>query len=125
MLERYNADPVNSEIILDATNFKKFINSNKFVLVEFWAPKFLSRCRINAPAYKDFLPENPKIIIRKMNAEQNPDIVKRYGISALPSLVLFHKGKPVEKFGKISGCSSLAEKELLTDRIKKALKLLK
>jgi NAD-dependent dihydropyrimidine dehydrogenase PreA subunit len=120
--ERYNADPINAEILLDTKNFDSVINSNEIVLVEFWAPQFLSRCRINAIAYKDFLPKKPKIVVKKMNAEQNQEITKKYKVFTLPSLVLFYKGKPIEKFGRISACSSIAEKDLLKEKIENALK---
>jgi NAD-dependent dihydropyrimidine dehydrogenase PreA subunit len=121
MIERYNSDPVNPEIMLSAENFDKVIDSNELVFVEFWGPKFLTRCRINAPAYRDILPKNKNIVIRKLNADENPDIAKKYGIFSLPSLVLFHKGKPIEKFGKVFGCSSVAEAGLLKEKIDRAL----
>ena len=117
MEERYNADPIDPKTIVNSENFdKEVLDSDTPVLVEFWADKYASRCRIGAPLYSEIL-SSKNIKIRKINLEENPDIASRYKVSAVPSILIFNKGKVVDC---IVGCQSVADKEILKEILSKS-----
>jgi thioredoxin 1 len=68
------------------------------VLVDFWA-EWCGPCRAIAPALEEISNElGDKVTIAKINIEDNPEVAARLGIRAIPLLMLFKDGQPVDKF---------------------------
>jgi len=92
-------EPLNLE---DTTFFKK-INKFPIMLVDFWAPR-CGPCRMMSPIIdqigKDYL---GKLVIGKINVDENPLIARQFSISSIPTLMLFKRGKEVNKIiGSVS-----------------------
>jgi thioredoxin 1 len=113
---RFNADRTEKESQISGEEFDEKINQNGIVIIEFWAEPFASRCRLNAALYSDILPE--KIPLHKINAFQNPDLMERFSISALPALLIFKDGEVIDH---IAGYTSISEKEALRARLLETL----
>jgi thioredoxin 1 len=80
------------------------------VLVDFWA-EWCPPCRWLEPIVEELATEQAgKLLVAKVDADQNPGLVRRYGTLSLPSLLLFVDG--VER-GRIIGARPKAR--LLTD----------
>jgi len=78
-------------------NFNSVINSNKPVLVKFWA-SWCRPCQILEPRFEDVAKEyKGKIIFAKVNVDANVDIANRYYIRQLPTIVLFYKGQEIDR----------------------------
>lgn len=89
-------------IHLDEKNFDKEINSDKPVLVDFWA-EWCAPCRAIAPVLEDIDKELvDKIKVAKLNVDENPDIASRYKIFSIPTLVIFKNGK---ELGRMIGAA--------------------
>ncbi len=90
---------MNDKIIeLNNENFDKIISDDKHVvLVDFWA-EWCGPCRRQG-AVLDELAEklDEKVIIAKVNVDDNPDIAIKFGIMSIPTLIVFKKGKTEEK----------------------------
>ncbi len=75
--------------------FNAAINGGKFVLVDFgaeWCPP----CRKMEPVLKNLQKNNPnKFILVKVDGGKDEDILKQYGVTALPVFILFKEGKQV------------------------------
>ena len=78
-------------------NFNNIINSEKPVLVDFFA-EWCGPCKTMAPILKDVktqLQDNATII--KIDVDKNPEVASIYQIRSVPTLIMFKQGKPVWK----------------------------
>jgi len=84
-------------ITLNEQNWEnEVLNSDKPVLVDFWAP-WCGPCRFIAPIIEELAEElGDKVKIGKLNTDENPSIALRYGIRAIPTLLLFKNGEIVD-----------------------------
>ena len=84
-------------IVLTESNWHaEVINSDKPVLVDFWAP-WCGPCRIIAPIIEELAMElGDKVKFGKLNTDENPNIAMQYGIRAIPTLILFKNGEVVD-----------------------------
>ncbi len=80
----------------DATFEEEVLKSSEPVVVDFWA-EWCGPCKQIAPALDEIATEmSGKVKIVKMNVEENEEIPMKFGIQALPTLLLFKDGQVVE-----------------------------
>jgi thioredoxin 1 len=72
------------------------LSSAKPVLVDFWA-EWCGPCRMVSPILDEISAEyGEKIIIVKLNVDEEPEIAMRYGITGIPALQVFQNGEVVK-----------------------------
>ena len=82
---------------LTTTSFDDFINTDKPVLVDFWAD-WCMPCRMMAPVMDELSQVYAgKAKFGKVNVDENPQIASRYGIMSIPHFLMFKNGSRVEK----------------------------
>lgn len=83
---------------LTDSNFEgEVISSEKPVLVDFWAV-WCGPCKMIAPELKKLSEEKSgELKIGRLNVDDNRDIAIKYGISSIPTLLLFKNGEVVKK----------------------------
>jgi thioredoxin 1 len=77
-------------------NFQaEVIESDKPVLVDFWAP-WCGPCRVVAPVLEEIAGERPELRIVKLNVDENQQTAAVYQVLSIPTMILFKNGAPVK-----------------------------
>jgi thioredoxin 1 len=90
-----------TDTVLELTdsNFDaQVLQSDQPVLVDFWA-EWCMPCRMLAPTIDELAEQyKGKVKVGKVDTDANRDVSMKLGISAIPTIILFHNGSVVKKF---------------------------
>jgi thioredoxin 1 len=85
-----------AKIVTDATFISDVLQSDKPVLVDFWA-EWCGPCRKVSPVLEEIAGEMAdKVTIVKLNIDENPETTRAYRVMSVPTITIFKGGKPVQ-----------------------------
>ena len=84
-------------IVINDANFDEIINSDKPVLVDFWA-EWCGPCKMIGPVVEELAGDyEGRAVIGKLNVDENPTVTARFGVRSIPTLLVFKGGQIVDK----------------------------
>jgi thioredoxin 1 len=87
-----------AKVFTDQNFQQEVLNSQKPVLVDFWAP-WCGPCQMMGPIIEELAEElEGKVVVGKLNVDENPQMAQKYGIMSIPTLLVFKNGQVVEQF---------------------------
>ncbi len=85
-----------SVIKINNSNFESVLNSDKTVLLDFYAD-WCGPCRMVSPLVDEIAKENPEYLVGKINVDEEPELAGQFGVSSIPTLVVIKNGKIVNQ----------------------------
>ena len=77
-------------IELTKESFKETIETNDFVIVDFWAP-WCGPCQGFLPVYEELSEKYPDIVFAKVNTEDEQELAAGFQIRSIPTLMMFRE----------------------------------
>ena len=82
--------------VTDANFQAEVIESEKPVLVDFWAP-WCGPCRVVAPVLEEIAAERDDLRIVKLNVDENQQTAASFDVLSIPTMILFKNGQAAKK----------------------------
>lgn len=96
--------------ISDATFDEVVLQSDKPVMVDFWAA-WCGPCRMVAPIMEQLTEEyEGKAVITKIDVDENQEFAAKYGVRNIPTVLVFKNGEIVEKQVGVAPKATYAQK---------------
>jgi thioredoxin 1 len=98
--------------VSDAEFESSILQGDKPALIDFWA-EWCQPCKMLAPTVEEIAGEyEGKVLVGKLNVDDNPATATKYGIRGIPTLLLFKGGQVVQQ---LVGVKSKAEIKKVID----------
>jgi thioredoxin 1 len=82
--------------VTDATFEQEVTQSDRPVVVDFWAP-WCGPCRVIGPILEDMATQHgERVTFTKLNVDDNPQVAGRFNVLSIPTVILFENGEPQE-----------------------------
>ncbi len=88
-----------ADVTMTDANFdEQVLKNDKPVLVDFWAV-WCGPCQVQGPIVEDIANSlGDKVVVGKLNVDENPGVAQKYGIMSIPTLMVFKGGTVVKQF---------------------------
>ena len=95
--------------ISDASFDSDVLKATKPVLVDFWAP-WCGPCVRMAPILDELAASmKDKVVVAKLNVDDNPDLARRFDVMSIPTLIVFKDGEAKKRMVGAKGKAQLLQ----------------
>lgn len=83
---------MSSIAVTDADFEKEVLNSDKPVIIDFWA-EWCGPCKQFGPVFEEVSNNMTDIVFAKVNIDENPEVPTKYGVRGIPTMLMFKNGE--------------------------------
>ena len=110
LVNRMSTPNIDKPIVVSDRNFEQTVKNYPLVVVDCWAA-WCAPCRAIAPIVDQLAKDyTGKIVFGKLNVDENPETAQRFGIMAIPTLLVMKNSKEVDRVVGILPKNQLEEK---------------
>lgn len=96
-----------SVLTITKSNFEETVlKSDKPVLLDFWA-SWCGPCRMQGPIIDQLAASHPNVVFGKVNVDEEPDLASEYGITSIPTLIIFRDGRVIDQVTGVTSKASI------------------
>jgi thioredoxin 1 len=107
---RMSTPAIDKPIVVSDRNFDQTTKSYPLLVVDCWAA-WCAPCRAIAPIVEELAKEySGKVVFGKLNVDENPETTNKFGVMAIPTLLVMKEGKEVDRIVGIVPKSQLEAK---------------
>ena len=99
------------QLISSVSAFADVLNSNRNVLVDFYAD-WCGPCKMIAPIVERLATANPHVTFLKVNVDEAQELTRKFGVSAMPTFMAFVNGS---KVGEVMGADKAGIEKLIAN----------
>jgi len=97
LMSETSTSKIEKPIVVSDRNFEQTLKSYPLVVVDCWAA-WCAPCRAIAPIVDQLAKEySGKVVFGKLNVDENPETTQRFGIMAIPTLLVMKNAKEVDR----------------------------
>ena len=109
-MNRMSTPNIDKPIVVSDRNFEQTVKNYPLVVVDCWAA-WCAPCRAIAPIVDQLAKDyTGKIVFGKLNVDENPETAQRFGIMAIPTLLVMKNSKEVDRVVGVLPKNQLEEK---------------
>ena len=85
-----------SALRINESNFDQVRNNEGISLIDFYAD-WCGPCRMVAPTIEELAAERDDVVVAKVNVDNSPELAVRFGVSSIPTILVFRGGELVSR----------------------------
>jgi len=87
----------NAVVTITDDNFQELLSGGKPLFIDFWAV-WCGPCRLVGPIVEQLAPSyDGKAVIGKLDVDNNPKTAAQFGVTSIPTMIMFKGGKQVDR----------------------------
>jgi len=97
LMNQMSTPRIEKPIVVSDRNFEQTVKSYPVVVVDCWAA-WCAPCRAIAPIVDELAKQySGRVVFGKLNVDENPETAQRFGIMAIPTLLVMKNAKEVDR----------------------------
>jgi len=110
LMNQMSTPNIDKPIVVSDRNFDQTVKSYPVLVVDCWAA-WCAPCRAIAPMVDEMAKEyTGKVVFGKLNVDENPETAQRFGVMAIPTLLIMKNGQEVDRIVGVLPKNQLEEK---------------